>query len=592
MAWNSANNAVLFDGCQKLKGVTVRLSVSEELVTYQDQGFSLQLNAYPPPGQQNQGQSLTQQQVGSLALTWLQYIIYVQNGQAWWEIQYWANNAHSYDAANGQAWPPGYTPNPPNTTPWLPVLPNDYHLTPFGPVPSNRIPAGSELTITLTTDTNSNVTGASFSISGPTGAPINGSFTFPQGAQFPIDAFEVNLVGPGGFSTTDFISGAALLTYSVSAGSLSVQNGGPGTSCGEDGVITGEGSNAVYGTVTPPSGPTVTQPVSFAWQGTPARAGSPLDGYWGSDSSQHVNFLDVNGHVHELYIHPGASWVDNDLTKLASGAPAGAGSTLDGYWGSDSSQHVNFLDASGHVHELYIHPGADWVDNDLTALAKGTPAAAGSPLDGYWGSDSSQHVNFLDASGHVHELYIHPGAGWVDNDLTRTAPNGTPAAPPWSRPGTHATAAGSGLDGYWGSDSSQHVNFADASGHVHELYIHPGAGWVDNNLTQMTGGGTPAAPGSSLHAYWGSDSSQHVNFLTDDGHVHELYIHPGASWVDNDLTALANGTPAAVGSALDGYWGSDSSQHVNFVDVNGHVHELYIHPGAGWVDNDLSGETQ
>jgi hypothetical protein len=31
----------------------------------------------------------------------------------------------------------------------------------------------------------------------------------------------------------------------------------------------------------------------------------------------------------------------------------------------------------------------------------------------------------------------------------------------------------------------------------------------------------------------------HVNFIGADDHVHELYIAPGHSWVDNDLTALA-----------------------------------------------------
>ncbi len=312
-----------------------------------------------------------------------------------------------------------------------------------------------------------------------------------------------------------------------------------------------------------------------AFAGGPlAAAGSALDGYWGSDNSQHVNFIDGDGHVHELYIHPGAGWVNNDLTGFAGGSLAAPGSALDGYWGSDSSQHVNFIDGNGHVHELYIYPGAGWVDNDLTVFSNGTPAAPGSALDGYWGSDNSQHVNFIDGNGHVHELYIHPGAGWVDNDLTIFS-NGTPAAP------------GSTLDGYWGSDNSQHVNFIDANGGVHELYIHPGAGWVDNDLTGFAGG-TPAAPGSALDGYWGSDSSQHVNFIDANGHVHELYIHPGAGWVDNDLTAFSNGTPAALGSRLDGYWGSDSSQHVNFIDANGHVHELYIHPGAGWVDNDLT----
>jgi hypothetical protein len=46
--------------------------------------------------------------------------------------------------------------------------------------------------------------------------------------------------------------------------------------------------------------------------------------------------------------------------------------------------------------------------------------------------------------------------------------------------------------------------------------------------------------GSSLHGYWGSDSSQHVNFIGSDGDLHELYITPGAAgWVDNNLTQLA-----------------------------------------------------
>ena len=99
--------------------------------------------------------------------------------------------------------------------------------------------------------------------------------------------------------------------------------------------------------------------------------GSSLAAYWGSDSSQHVNFVGVDGHLHELYIAPNAAgWVDNDLTKLAAAVPPVAGTALDGYWGSDSSQHVNFTGVDGDVHELYIAPGATgWVDNNLTALA-------------------------------------------------------------------------------------------------------------------------------------------------------------------------------------------------------------------------------
>ena len=61
--------------------------------------------------------------------------------------------------------------------------------------------------------------------------------------------------------------------------------------------------------------------------------------------------------------------------------------------------------------------------NDMTAIKPET----GSSLTGYWGNDNSQHVNFIGLDGHVHELYIVPGAGWVDNDLTELAIAQSPA---------------------------------------------------------------------------------------------------------------------------------------------------------------------
>ncbi|HEX3545954.1 MAG TPA: hypothetical protein VHU62_05175, partial [Mycobacterium sp.] len=148
-----------------------------------------------------------------------------------------------------------------------------------------------------------------------------------------------------------------------------------------------------------------------------------LDGYWGTDSSQHVNFIGTDGHVHELYTAPNtAGWVDHDLTQLAAAVAPKSDTALDGYWGTDSSQHVNFIGTDGHVHELYIAPTtAGWVDHDLTQLAAAV-APSGVALDAYWGTDSSQHVNFIGVDGDVHELYIAPNtAGWVDNNLTALA---------------------------------------------------------------------------------------------------------------------------------------------------------------------------
>jgi hypothetical protein len=367
--------------------------------------------------------------------------------------------------------------------------------------------------------------------------------------------------------------------------------------------------------------------------------GSSLTGYWGSDNSQHVNFFGVDGHVHELYIVPGAGWVDNDLTKLAAAQPPAVQSGLSGYWGDDSSvhvfyfgagtdnhvyqlrifpggpgwvwedltsladgivpevsralhsyfgtnhsQHVNYIGSGDHVHELYRAAGAeptDWTDNDLTVLAGAVAPHHNTALDSYWGTDSSQHVFFLGTDSHLHELYITPGAaGWVDNDLTKLSNAAT------------TPIVNGALVASWNTDSSQNVFYTGADEHIHEMFIVPGGpGWGDHDLTKVAHAIAPNI-GAALDVYPGSDGSLHINFFGVDGHVHELYNHPGAAgagWVDNDLTTLANAVAPVVGDReLHGYWGNDSSQHVNFIGVDDDLHELYISPGSKWVDNNLT----
>ena len=254
----------------------------------------------------------------------------------------------------------------------------------------------------------------------------------------------------------------------------------------------------------------------------PALGGSPLHGYFGTDTSQHVNYVATDGHLHELYANPGSFWYDNDLTVATGGVVPATGTVLTGYWGTDNSQHVNFIGADGHVHEFYLEPGNPWLDNDLTLAAKGTMPRGDSPLDGYWQQDSSQHVDFIGTDGHIHELYLATGSPWVCNDIT--AASGSPVT----------AIAGSALYGYFGSDTSQHLQFIGIDGHVHELYANPGEGWRSNDLTAASNGISPIA-GSPLDGYWQEDSSQHVNFIGTDGHIHELYLATGAAWVCNDI---------------------------------------------------------
>jgi hypothetical protein len=101
---------------------------------------------------------------------------------------------------------------------------------------------------------------------------------------------------------------------------------------------------------------------------------------------------------------------------LAHAPSAAQGSALDGYQTTfNNQQHVNYIGADNHIHELFYI--SSWSHNDLTQLAKAPAAAPGSPVDGYQTSfNNQQHVNYLGTDNHVHEL-VYTNA-WQHNNLT------------------------------------------------------------------------------------------------------------------------------------------------------------------------------
>ncbi len=303
---------------------------------------------------------------------------------------------------------------------------------------------------------------------------------------------------------------------------------------------------------------------------------SRLDGYQTTfNNQQHVNYIGADSHIHEfLYTD---HWGNTDLTQAAGAQnfPPAAGSALDGYQTDfNNQQHVNYIGTDGHVHELVYTD--HWAHNDLTvaAGAQNYPAAPGTTLDGYETSfNNQQHVNYIGTDGHVHELVYTNH--WAHTDLTAAAgAQKYPAAP------------GSALDGYQTTfNNQQHVNYFGTDGHVHELVYTDH--WSHTDLTAAAGAQNyPAAAGSALDGYQTSfNNQQHVNYIGVDGHVHELVYTN--HWGHTDLTAAAGaqGFLPAAGSALDGYQTSfNSQQHVNYIGKDGHVHELVYTNHWGHTD--------
>ena len=80
MPFASNNNAVLIDSCKNLQNLSVLLEVGEDIATTGGNGWSLQLNCYPPAGEHCQ----------TSQVNWFQYMVVVQGGNLAYYIQYWA----------------------------------------------------------------------------------------------------------------------------------------------------------------------------------------------------------------------------------------------------------------------------------------------------------------------------------------------------------------------------------------------------------------------------------------------------------------------------------------------------------------------
>ena len=339
------------------------------------------------------------------------------------------------------------------------------------------------------------------------------------------------------------------------------------------------------------------------------QAGSPLVGYpSGWNEQQHVNYVAQDGHVHEL-VYGDGSWRHSDLSQRASGTGATsegslprAGGLLAGYpTGWNEQQHAVYVAQDGHVHELVYGDGS-WRHSDLSQRASGTGATSegslpgrAAPLVGYpSGWNEQQHVNYVAQDGHVHELVYGDGS-WRHSDLSQRA-SGTGATSEGSLP-----RAGGLLAGYpTGWNEQQHAVYVAQDGHVHELVYGDGS-WRHSDLSQRASGTGATSEGSlpgraaPLVGYpSGWNEQQHVNYVAQDGHVHEL-VYGDGSWRHSDLSQRASGTGATsegslprAGGLLAGYpTGWNEQQHAVYVAQDGHVHEL-VYGDGGWRHSDLS----
>jgi hypothetical protein len=300
---------------------------------------------------------------------------------------------------------------------------------------------------------------------------------------------------------------------------------------------------------------------------------SPLDAYT-TPGQQHVHYLAADGHVHELF-YDGIVWHNRDLTVIAAAPVASPTSGLAGWTTSDSDrQHIAYVGADALVHQL-LWDSAGW-RNDVPGAAGKVAVRPGSRLAAYTTADPDQeHIVYIGPDGHVHQLTYDDGA-WHPDDLSKAA-----AAPKDPRVNSPLIAFSS-VD-----PDQQHVYYIGTDHWVYEL-VYDGGVWTPHNVNSDAGSKEQTAPDSALAGYRSTDPAQlHVVFQDDNNHVQELLYDGG--WRPKDLTKDAPGAPTALrGGSLAGFT-SSGQQHVLFLGTDMHVHQLLY--DGGWREEDLTGPT-
>jgi|HubBroStandDraft_6_1064221.scaffolds.fasta_scaffold59391_2 hypothetical protein len=275
--------------------------------------------------------------------------------------------------------------------------------------------------------------------------------------------------------------------------------------------------------------------------GAPATAslGAALTGF-ADGVGDHVFYRGSNQHLYQLYYCgqncvPLDTWISQDITSMAGGAPLLASGTNLSAFISSSQEHVIYLGTNQHVYQVVTTSSGTWTYQDLTATTGGAVAASGSALASF--NDSvGQHVFYLGTNSHVYQLYYaYNTRTWADQDLT-------------VQTGGALAASGSALTSF--ADSQEHVVYEGTNQHVYQLVTHPG-GWLEDDLSSLSGGSLPVQS-SSLSSF--ADGGYEFVFYTgpcvQDGQstlcpVSEL-IYNGSAWSHYSLPdAGATGTHLA-----------------------------------------------
>ena len=250
--------------------------------------------------------------------------------------------------------------------------------------------------------------------------------------------------------------------------------------------------------------------------GPTVATGSQMFGYRDGAGRTYVLYVGSNGHLETVYYDN--AWKSLDLTNTlpwnvtpATATPftmAGAG-------------NFYYIATDQNIYSITLQSDGTWspYSNYATTANTGAPTpGTASNLFGYFDSAGRTYVLYVGSNGHLETVYYN--GGWRYQDLTNTLPwNIVPAA---STPFTMASAG--------------NFYYIDSNGNIFSIMLQSDGTWSSSSNWNTTGntGGTTAAVGSSLKAYYDSSARTYVLYAGSNFHLDDVYYN--SNWYAQDLS--------------------------------------------------------
>ena len=276
-----------------------------------------------------------------------------------------------------------------------------------------------------------------------------------------------------------------------------------------------------------------------------------------------------DGHVHSIY------W-DQDGPKserlsASVNAPTAAGNAIPvgHYTPATDTTHVIYRGHDRQIHTMY------WVGNtggyEGPTTTDGAPLAKGNPSSYVDTDQTSYLIAYRGDDDHIHSLYWSGANPFGHDNLSYIA-----LAP---------LAAGDPV-AYYISSHGWGPNFSNVANSVHQVTYRSVDGdlielwWVGEdavqhgNLTQLSNG--PKAASDPFAYYEPVSNTKHVFYYAADGHLHELWWHPGTTYPqDVDITLGALAPPAAKARPHTYVTQNPNCMHVVYWGTDHQIHEIH-----------------